>query len=1797
MGVSNAWAGTYYYSGQGNGTNWSKKAMTVSDDGFYEYYLVSSTTTHQFKIGTASNQYAYNKDYVSKNFNGTNIANIGDYGGDNCYCWQGSKHYILVYKPNTTINTSSNPKICAATYLPDNRECTVYFVNKDSWNSVNAYGWYYQNNTDGSNNGWPGKAMTNTGKTYNGKQIWSYTYPQTYDKAIFNNGSGQTSDLTLGTTNKGKMYDYPNSKWIDYTYDVTVTFNANGHGTAPAAKTVLKGGKVSAPAAPTATGYTFDGWYKESNCANAFDFNTAINADITLYAKWTAKTYTVTLNNQGATTAGATSVTATYGSAMPSIASNLPKKTGYTFNGYYDATSGGTQYYKADGSSARTWNKTAATTLYAQWTANKYNITYKDQGNVAFSGTNKANLPAQHTYGTATTLVNGVKTGYTFGGWFTTQDCSGTAITSLGATAYTAAITLYAKWTANQYTLTYIAGAGGTVTATTGGQPIYSPATLNYGTSVTLTATPDGENAFAQWVDADGVKISSDNPYTFTFTESKTIKAEFSTPTTVYLVPGEGWKQHNAHFAIYSWGGASADTWVEVESADCEGTYYKADVPAGFSDFAFVRLKPVGADGYSTENNGYNWDNKWEQSGNLSIPTDGSRIYEIQDKTQSYIHLKPNENWKQDNARFAAYFYGNGEKWISLTKNGTDVYSCKKPEGYTHVIFCRLPNDVENTWNNTWNKTIDLALLDNGDQCFEINNNNGWGCNGNGQGNDEHNNKGADGTWFRLFDDSQWKNYTPSFTVTLEPSQYGYYTVDYNGRTYKSLDKDTVRFKATVGSTIKINDGVPYNSAYTNDIILQQSTKGTILQHVQNTTHTVCGHTAIDENFVTKTAHKVYLAIPKTLESTWNSTGNNNYVYSQENMTNGHSGVLTQMTPITPSEFCANTNYIYYTCEVPAGCHTFCFERKASNAETARQSYTGKFKHALPLADGNCYTLTGKVTDDGTEFTGYWSMPPADGDYRLIYVEQVVQKSENSGEDWKTIVKRTKCHPSDIVRKNTAATTSESVVSLHVYKKGQNPEVILQQFSCAAGDWVDIEAHMVNGPLETTPNMGMLPGRKNAGSNSDVDDFVYDNGIERIKNDTEKDGRVWNFTIKQYNNGDKATLILDDNTKFYPYEGQYYIRTLDALGGWIDYTIPANYVNYSHYADTAGYFTHYFCKYIHENTDVTFVIANDYGQAITDTLYIDRDFYGKVLANPMVGATGKLPAQDANVRFSWDEETNITSRAYIAGAYEGLNEYLVVEGDNITIPDITGDKDNYFRDNTNWLYYIDINAKTTAQATVKAKYNSVYQYFRGTDSAKEPLIGGSNADNTSYPIRILYDFKEHRFIIAYRPPTTIQGDVAIETPVMIIRKNHEAPNQITFNSNERTITAPMPAYAVMTFVENFLKDASKTKQEKMLYWVSFPFDVKIQDVFGLGNYGTHWVMEYYDGQQRAIEGLNIYNTFWRYITDTEETLQAGKGYVLCLNVDRIVGETFLDGNNAEEEISLYFPSAEAIDESTIKSQGAQTVNIPTWTGAAEEKDHNWNLIGVISYANTGESTQQSNTNFLYEYDASSDTYNARTSSGYTFNALHAYMVQYGGDISWTSHIAPQAIAAKHNTYGTSDKYILCLDLINKGKTTDQTFIQLQEEDATAMFDLNQDMMKIFNSGANIYSIANTNNGPYELAGNALPVEETIIPLGLKLDAAGEYTFSMPQGTDNIVVELIDYENNTRTNMLLDDYTVTLPAGTNHTRFAIHVQPNKVTTSVGDINSNSNGVKKFLINGQLFMKKDGVLYDAQGKLVR
>ena len=68
----------------------------------------------------------------------------------------------------------------------------------------------------------------------------------------------------------------------------TVTFESNG-GTEVSSQTILTGQKATQPAAPVREGYEFAGWYSDSELTTAYDFNSAVSGNITLYAKWTQK--------------------------------------------------------------------------------------------------------------------------------------------------------------------------------------------------------------------------------------------------------------------------------------------------------------------------------------------------------------------------------------------------------------------------------------------------------------------------------------------------------------------------------------------------------------------------------------------------------------------------------------------------------------------------------------------------------------------------------------------------------------------------------------------------------------------------------------------------------------------------------------------------------------------------------------------------------------------------------------------------------------------------------------------------------------------------------------------------------------------------------------------------------------------------------------------------------------------------------------------------------------------------------------------------------------------------------------------------------------------------------------------------------------------------------------------------------------------------------------------------------------------------------------------------------------------
>lgn len=247
----------------------------------------------------------------------------------------------------------------------------------------------------------------------------------------------------------------------------TVTYNANGGSVSPSSATVNAGSSVTLPT-PTYAGYTFNGWYTASSGGSyvgAGGGSYTPSSNITIYAQWTAVTYTVTWNANG----GSVSPTSSSGVSGTVVTSPTPTRSGYTFLYWRDSTNPAGYLYQIN--PGGTWTIDISRTFYAIWqaiTPNISSITVTGNGNasgttgpgvtVTYSGTNIGSV-AYVLYARDTSTSAWV------------QKNSGTSSsTSLNFTSSQGTLP-------DQYyvTLTPYYGAGGTGTAGTQRSTINSP--------------------------------------------------------------------------------------------------------------------------------------------------------------------------------------------------------------------------------------------------------------------------------------------------------------------------------------------------------------------------------------------------------------------------------------------------------------------------------------------------------------------------------------------------------------------------------------------------------------------------------------------------------------------------------------------------------------------------------------------------------------------------------------------------------------------------------------------------------------------------------------------------------------------------------------------------------------------------------------------------------------------------------------------------------------------------------------------------------------------------------------------------------------------------------------------------------------------------------------------------------------------------------------------------------------------------------------------------------------------------
>ena len=371
-----------------------------------------------------------------------------------------------------------------------------------------------------------------------------YIGGQKYVKTVVDNEarSEQTGSFTFsgpgqGAGTKGVQMDlagddYYNSGTATYTLHTswdaqtfTVTFDKNGGNTpSVASKTVSYGSAYGTLATCSRTGYDFAGWYTAVSGGSKVTASTtvALTANQTLFARWTAKTFTVTFNKNGGGTPSPASKTVTYDGTYGTLASC--SRSGYGLAGWYTAAIGGTKV-----TSSTAVKITADQPLYAHWTADTQTLTFDANGGVCEEDSRAVATEAQ--YGA---LPVPTRNGYTLSkganntGWYTART-GGTEVKAT-TTMVAGGATVYAHWTANSYTITFNANGGTTPTATksvTYDQPfgtLPTPTRSGYAFVGWFTAAVDGTQLLA----TDTVKI----------TQNRTYYAQWEPMSILHLVNG-----------------------------------------------------------------------------------------------------------------------------------------------------------------------------------------------------------------------------------------------------------------------------------------------------------------------------------------------------------------------------------------------------------------------------------------------------------------------------------------------------------------------------------------------------------------------------------------------------------------------------------------------------------------------------------------------------------------------------------------------------------------------------------------------------------------------------------------------------------------------------------------------------------------------------------------------------------------------------------------------------------------------------------------------------------------------------------------------------------------------------------------------------------------------------------------------------------------------------------------------------------------------------------------------------------
>lgn len=383
------------------------------------------------------------------------------------------------------------------------------------------------------------------------------------------------------------------------------------------------------------------------------------------------------------------------------------------------------------------------------------------------------------------------------------------------------------------------------------------------------------------------------------------------------------------------------------------------------------------------------------------------------------------------------------------------------------------------------------------------------------------------------------------------------------------------------------------------------------------------------------------------------------------------------------------------------------------------------------------------------------------------------------------------------------------------------------------------------------------------------------------------------------------------------------------------------------------------------------------------------------------------------------------------------------------------------------------------------------------------------------------------------------------------------------------------------------------KASKGWYFVSFPYDVRLQDIqipssqfqAVLGNFKTAslpyndlYIAEY-DGKLRDQTGTAKATDSPNWIPVMAGYLKAGKGYAMIVMNDQTFDFISESGNNK------MFDKTDKVVELDLNQSNQLLVH------------RNWNLVGV-PYTSSFNFDKLDQGSFYYVYDNIKNTYDPKEhGDGFEINPFEAFFMQASNEKLNFSVLGRVLKSPKLNQMKFEE---ISLSISNN-QFSDRTRIRLRD-DATTNFELDKDAVKMLSLNSLVPQIWSKSLS-YDLAVNSLPLNVAEVPLSLKIGIAGSYKISLDKVeslSEFSKIVLVDYEKKVEMDLLSSDiYSFDIKAGTYLSRFKIKFIKDVTTQSFDVFDSDIKiNVQDNVVTIQgLINQAQVTLYDVTGREVQ